>query len=323
MLVSAYIYVGEGRFKGLREGDADRLTHVNISFALVKDGKCSVSHWKNDSYVREFMKNRGHIKAVLSVGGWGAGGFSDGVATKEGRELLTDSLVEIVEDYGFDGIDLDWEYPGIGDAGIDFSEKDPENYTAWVQLIRDKIGKDKLLTMAVGAWEKCLDNLELDKLVKLMDFFNLMSYDMTNGSLCCHHTSLYESALSQSMCGDKAVRLLEKAGIPLDKIVLGAAFYARIFSGAEGINKPHDGNVAAWSGGYANTLARIKGELMYDETAEAPYAFNPEEKEFITFDNPRSLKAKCEYVKKRKLYGIMFWEYTCDDDNSTLLKAIG
>ncbi|MCL1989086.1 MAG: glycosyl hydrolase family 18 protein [Firmicutes bacterium] len=317
-------YIGEGRFNGLRAGDEKVLTHVNFSFAVVKDGLGSVAHWQNADKVRNFMQNKQGIKAILSVGGWGAGGFSNACSTPEGIENLSNSLVAIIDDYGFDGIDLDWEYPGLGSAGIDHSPADKVNFTAWVQSLRNKLGKDKLITMAAGAMQRCIDNLEIDKLVNLLDFFNVMTYDMCHNKYTCHHTALYESPHSKSICGDKAIKLYEAAGVPLDKLVLGGAFYARIFQKASGLNTEFDGEVPTWTGGYVDTMERAEkaGGVQYDEQAQAAYAFNSETKEYITFDDVRSLKAKYDYVKNRGLKGIMFWEYTCDDDNSTLLKAL-
>ena len=321
MIISGYI--SENRFNGLRAGDDKILTHVNFAFAVVKDGKGSVDHWKNGNAVRAFLKNKGHLKAVLSVGGWGAGGFSPAVATADGREKFAKSLVDIVNDYGFDGIDLDWEYPGDGMAGIEFSPQDKPNFTATVKLLREKLGPAKIVSMAAGAMQNCIDNLEIDKLVPLMDLFNIMTYDMASWSLTSHHTSLHESDISHSMYGRKAIAMYEKAGIPCEKLTLGCAFYARVYKGVDGINIPTDGNPPGFSGGYADTMAQVEaaGGLSYDEKAEAPYAYNAKEKTFITFDNPRSLKAKHGFVKSKGLAGLMFWEYSCDDEQSTLLRS--
>jgi chitinase len=322
MIIAAYI--GEGRFKGLRNDDAQKLTHVNFAFAVVKDGKASVAHWKNSENVRKFIREKGHIKAVLSIGGWGAGGFSPAVATAERREIFAQSLVDIANDYGFDGVDLDWEYPCDGSAGIEYSPDDKPNFTAWVALLREKLGKGKIVSMAAGATKSCVNGLEIDKLVGLMDFFNIMTYDMAGWSLSSHHTSLYESNISQSMYGDKAIRMYESAGIPYEKLILGAAFYARIFKNVDGINCQSNGEPPGFSGGYPDTMIKVKeaGELLYDEKAEAPYAYNSRERTFITFDNERSLKAKHKYAKFQGLGGVMFWEYSCDDENSSLLSAL-
>ena len=321
MIVAAYI--AEGNFKGLRPGDAERLTHVNFSFAVVRDGKGSVAHWKNSDAVREFTRNKGHIKAILSVGGWGAGGFSPAVATPESREIFAQSLVDIVNDYGFDGIDMDWEYPCDGIAGIEYSPEDKPNYTALTQLLRDKMGPDKIVSMAAGAMQSCVESLELDKLVKLMDFINIMTYDMCPWDSVNYHTALYTSDTAKNRSGHHGIEMYEKAGVPRDKLTLGCAFYARIYRGVDGHGAPAEGP-PGFSGGYADTMTQVEaaGGLQYDAQAEAPYAYDAKEKAFITFDNPRSLKAKMAYVKETGLAGIMFWEYSCDDENSTLLKNL-
>lgn len=322
MIVSAYI--GESNFDKLRLNDEKRLTHANFAFAVVKHGEASVEHWKNAENVRHFLKNKGDIKALLSIGGWGAGGFSPACATKEGREKLSISLIDIMQDYGFDGIDLDWEYPADDMAGIEAHSDDKKNYTAWVALLREKIGNNKLLTMAAGAMQRCVDNLEIAKLVDLMDIFNIMTYDLCNWSKTSHHTSLYPSDICKTMYGQKAIEMYHKAGIPKQKLTLGAAFYGRVYIDTDGMDKPTDGTPPNFTGGYADTLRFIKeaGGYTYDKKAEAAYAYNANKRQLVTFDNPRSLVAKVNYIKKMGIAGIMFWEYNCDDLNSSLLAAI-
>jgi len=323
MMIAAYVYPGENGFTGLRPGDADRLTHVNMSFALVKDGKGNVDHWKKPELIREFIKNKGHLKVVLSVGGWGAGGFSPAVATADGRELLAQTLVDISNDFGFDGIDLDWEYPCNDMAGIEASPDDKPNYTLWVQLLRQKLGSDKILSMAAGGMQSCADSLEIDKLMKEMDFINLMTYDMCPWDKVGYHTALFPSDAG-SPSGSFVADMYEKAGVPRDRLVLGAAFYARMYKDVDGVP---GGSIptppVGGGGGYARMKERIaKHGLQYDKVAEAPYVYDAEAREFFTFDNPRSIEAKIKYVKDTGLGGIMFWSYASDDDESTLLKAM-
>jgi len=320
LLVLAYIF---GDFTGLKEGDEKRLTHVNFSFAVLKDGKGSVEHWENSDAIRKFMQNKGHIKTCLSVGGWGAGGFSPAVSTAEGRELLSQSLIDIVNDYGFDGIDLDWEYPCDDIAGIEAAPEDKVNYTEWVALLRKKLGKDKLLTMAAGATAKCASNLELKKLSDLMDYIHIMTYDMSDWSESSHHTSLYESDISKSLCADKAIRCFHEGGVPKEKLVIGCGVYGRVYENVDGIGQPVEKGPDSF-GGYVKCMERAKklGGISYDEKAEAPYFYDPDERILVSFDNERSIKAKVDYVKKEGLGGIMYWAYSHDDDNSTLLKAM-
>jgi chitinase len=126
------------------------------------------------------------------------------------------------------------------------------------------------------------------------------------------------------MYGDKAVRLYREAGAPKEKLILGSAFYGRIFKNVDGINSETKGEAPGFTRGYPDTMAQVNaaGGLLYDEKAEAPYAYNGQERTFITFDNERSLKAKRKYVKTQGLGGIMFWEYSQDDVNSTLVNAL-
>ena len=322
MITTAYIFIH--RFKGMRRGDAARLTHVNLSFALIKDGKGSIEHWPDLHGAREFIKNRGHLKAMLTVGGWGAGGFSPAVATPESRETFAQSLMDIVDDYGFDGIDVNWEYPCDDVAGIEASPADKPNFTALIQLLREKLGKDRLLSIAVGASQRCASNLEIPKLAELVDFVNIMTYDMCPSNYVSHHTSIYPSHTTRNPNCDDAVRLYEAAGIPKDKLVIGAAFYARGYRDVDGLDAPAAAAPGFSEGGYATTLKLVEaaGGLRYDHRAEAPYAYDAMARTFITFDNPRSLQAKVAYIKSTGLGGIMFWEYASDTEDSALLKAI-
>ena len=251
-------YIADWAYKPLRAGDIDRMTHVNIAFALVKDGRGSVAHWSNA-------------------------------------------------------------------AGIEHAPEDGKNYTEWVRVLREKLGPDRLLTMACGASQNCCDALELKDLVKLMNFFNIMTYDMCPWSRVGHHTALYASDIIRSPYGAEAIERYHKAGVPMNQLTLGAAFYAREYKNVDGLNSDvTEGGHPGFSGGYVKTLEKAAnaGGEKYDEKAEAAYVYDEKERTFLTWDNERSIKAKVEYVKKQGLAGIMFWEYSSDDGDSTLLKAM-
>jgi chitinase len=322
MILSAYI--NANGFTALRPGDANRLTHVNFAFAKVDNGKASVAHWTNPETIRAFIKERGHIKAVLSIGGWGAGGFSPAVATEERREVFARSFADIINDYGFDGGDLDWEYPGLEAAGIEHSPDDTRNFTLFMKALREKLGPDKLLTMAAGASEDCVKGLEIDKLVNILDFFNIMTYDMCPQDSVSHHTALYPTQQAAPRCGDTALKLFHEAGIPWDKLTLGAAFYARIYKDTDGLGSSAAGFPPGFAGGFTNTLKKAEeaGGMLFDEDAQAPYIYDKAERAFYTFDDQRSLKAKRAYALEKGLKGCMFWEYSGDGPDSPLLKAL-
>jgi len=325
MMTAAYIYTAN--FGGLRPGDAGRLTHANLSFALVKDGKGSVSHWPDPGAIREFAKNKGGLKVVLSVGGWGAGGFSPAAASPESREVFAQSLVDIVGDWGLDGIDMDWEYPCDDVAGIEASPDDRANFTALMRLLREKMGGGKILSMAAGGMQRCVDNLEIPELVGILDFINVMTYDMCPWDRVGYHTALFPSDIARgSPSCHGAISLYEAAGVPREKLVIGAAFYPRLYRGVDGLDAPaaNPPEFSGGGGGYAGTLGLVEaaGGLSYDEKAETAYAYNAKERLFLSFDNPRSLRAKVGYARSTGLGGIMFWEYSSDSKDSALLKAI-
>ena len=320
MITGAYIY--EPQFAGLKEGDAQRLTHIFLAFALVKGGRGSVEHWQNSDAIRALVLNKGHIKMILSVGGWGAGGFSPAVATAEGRELLAQTLVDISVDYGLDGIDMDWEYPCDDMAGIEASPNDKVNFTLFMQLLRQKLGPDKMLSMAAGGMQSCADNLEIDKLMKVMDFINLMTYDMCSWEKVSYHTALLPTELGHMSAHDVA-KIYEDAGVPREKLVMGAGFYARVYRDTDGLNSKVTTVPDHLPDGYRGALKFVEEcGCQYDEKAETAYVYNAKTREFINFDNPRSLAAKVDYIKSTGMSGIMFWEYSHDDKDSSLLKAI-
>jgi chitinase len=322
MILSAYI--NANGFTGLRPGDFERLTHVNFAFAVVRDGKASVAHWKTPDVIRKFISERGHIKVVLSIGGWGAGGFSPAVATEESREVFAQSFADIINDYGFDGGDLDWEYPGLDGTGIEHAPDDSQNFTLFMAKLREKLGPDKLLTMAAGSGRRAMNALEIKKLVNILDFINIMTYDMCSYDNVSHHTALYPSKICPPRCGADTLTMYNEAGVPLNRLTLGAAFYARKYENCDGINAPVVTEPGFAGGGWLNTLqsAEAAGGMLFDESAQAPYIYDKAERTFYTFDDERSLKAKQAYAIEKGLLGCMFWEYSCDGPDSPLLKAL-
>ena len=316
MIISAYVSVG-GFKDGFRPGDTERLTHINWAFAVVKEGRGSVDHWKNGDAVRAFNKTKGHLKSILSVGGWGAGGFSNACLTPEGRELLAQSLVDIANDYGFDGIDMDWEYPGVSAAGIDASpEHDKQNFVELIRLLREKQKPGAIVSMAAGTTTKIIEHLDFPELLKYMDFINLMTYDLCPWDRVGYHTALAQAA--------EGVARFVDAGWPAARLTLGAAFYGRIYKDCDGYGAPiSQGSIPGWIS-YTKIKERGHGPgyNQYDETAQTAFFYDTTTREFASYDNPRSLAAKVAYVQENALAGLMFWEYSYDTPDSELVRAI-
>ena len=146
-------YVGTRDLQDVREEDIRALDVINIAFGHVVDG-CIVwdGRGKKEALKRLREKNP-DLKLLLSVGGWSAGGFSLASRTEEGRKKMALTGLELVQEYGLDGIDIDWEYPGTSIAGIDSDPSDGENFILLLAALREALGgwsDGKMVTIAAG-----------------------------------------------------------------------------------------------------------------------------------------------------------------------------
>jgi len=321
--------------------DANKLTHINYAFVDVQDSMAWLTNLETDTVnfriLNKLKEVNPDLKILISIGGWSwSGNFSDAVLTPDSRYKFAKTSVDIVADYDLDGVDIDWEYPGqIGDNNV-FRPEDKQNYTLMFEAIRKELdelskntGKYYELTTAVGASYSYIEHTEMDKAVKYLDYVNLMTYDFyTSGDSAGHHSNLYPPEdYDKDASAHKTFHLFVEAGVPADKLVMGLPFYGRswIMKSADkhGINMPVEGR--ARGGGYTyikDSLVDKNGFVRYwDENAKAPYLFNSETNQLITYDDEESVKLKCEYVIDNNMAGMMFWQYA-SDTNEYLLDAI-
>lgn len=314
----------------LRDEDAQHLTHLFYSFGLIEDGRLKTSHLRHWQQMTSFRDRHPHIQLILAVGGWGADGFSQAVQSADERAVFIDSILDAVQKYDLDGIDLDWEYPTIGAGGISAAPQDKENLVHLVRELRGALdvlgsqtGKAYHLSLAVGASEGTVKGIDAKALNGLVDYVNVMTYDLRAEKKATHHANLYPAAYDKNaISADSAVRMLESMGFSREKLVLGGAAYGRVWSGAEAL-----GAAALNSGSKFVTYDTIRADylpsnayvLRWDEDAMAPYLLG--EQTFISFDNPQSMRLKGAYARQRKLGGMMFWDYT-QDSSGELLRAM-
>lgn len=312
--------------------DANKLTHINYAFVDVQDSMAWLTNMETDTVnfrlLNKLKEVNPDLRILISIGGWTwSGNFSDAVLTPSSRAKFARTSVEIVADYDLDGVDIDWEYPGqIGDNNV-FRPEDKQHYTLMFEAIRkelDKLskatGKYYELTTAVGANDKYIEHTEMDKAVRYLDFVNLMTYDFyTSGDSAGHHSNLYPPEdYDKDASAHKSVQLFLEAGVPSEKLVMGVPFYGRSWimesTDRHGINMPVDGR--ARGGGYTfikDSLVNQNGLVRYwDENAKAPYLFNSETRQLLTYDDEESVRLKCEYVLDNNMAGLMFWQYASD-----------
>lgn len=328
-----------GGYRGLVDTNmvhAKKLTHINYAFVDVKNNRAFLTNVKTDTTnfknLVKLKKENPQLKILISIGGWAwSKHFSDAVLTDTSRAGFAESAVDIVRKYHLDGVDIDWEYPNdIGDGNV-FRPADKQDFTLMFKALRGELnklqketGNKMFLTAAVGGFKRFTLNTEMNKVGKLLDYINLMSYDYFQDSLhiSVHHTNLYASKKYNSAfdSGDKAVNDFMAAGVPAKKLVLGVAFYGHssrvVDTTANGLGIKTDGKMRA--GGYTFIKDSLVNNPTYglkyyrDLDAAAPYLFNPVTRQFITYDDEWSIKNKCDYVTKKGLGGVMFWEYSSD-----------
>ena len=323
----------------------EKLTHINYAFAHINGGG-RVDFDNPDSALAlksllALKKQNPELKVIISVGGWEADGFSDAALTEVSRNTFAQSVVELLRIHNVDGIDLDWEYPGQGVAGIKHRPEDKQNFTLLLKTVREHLeaasdtqkrsGSDRYTLSIASADREYFEYTEMSRLHVFLDWLNIMSYDFFNSltSTTGHHAGLYASgfAAPTDRNADASVRQHIAAGIPPHKLVLGVAFYGRGFAGVKpthnGLNQPY----ARYEGDHSYTelvdkLIGKEGYVRYwDERAKAPYLWNEAAKTFVTYDDPESIRAKADYVRAKGLGGMMFWELS-QDRNDELLDVI-
>jgi chitinase len=216
-----------------------------------------------------------------------------------------------------------------GYPGHKYSPDDKDNFTQLVKQLRKTLGKNQIVSFAAGGFTTYLrDAIDWKKVIKEVDMVNLMTYDLVGGfsTTTGHHTPLYSNT-QQNESTDRAIRYLDSIKVPRNKLVIGAAFYGRMWGNVEPVNNglyqagqfkrgiPHRN--------FSTVLSVDSGYVYYrDSISLAPYIYHPGRKEFVTYDDKESIKAKTLYAGKNGLRGIMFWQLAEDKYEDGLLEAI-
>jgi len=338
----------------------DKLTFINYAFFKPEsDGNISLTDswadenlllgemdWSTNTRKEEtsiiYQSHAHGVKILASIGGWTLSNNFPGIAADASkRSNFAHNCAELIRTYGFDGIDIDWEYPGY--AEHNGTPDDKQNFNLLLQAIRDTLdalgnatGKYYYLTAALPADPDKIDNIDVATISDILDMLNIMTYDFHGAwdPITNHNSPLYAPAQGDpEFCVDAAYRNYIAAGAPKEKINLGAPFYGRSFAGGTELFGSHDGqaDTQTWSEDdgmplYYNILGKWSsvGAVRYwDDQAKVPYAiYNGG---FLSYDDSLSIALKASYVVEKGANGLIIWEITGDylEDGSTpLLDAI-
>ncbi len=334
-VIAGYLY--SSSYKGYTETQKKGLDVVNVAFGSVTgDGLVSVSNMIR-LLPGILSIRRSGVRVLLSLKNTAAN-FSDAAYTSAGRIKLAESILSTIETYHFDGIDIDWEFPGYNTNHA--LDTDKKNYTLLMKEIYETVKKansDYLVTSATRGGSECRKNYFLGEASAYVDYYNVMTYDLYSSSRVYHHTAVFSNTGQATMTNgslDGTVDLYHNVEkVPGSKFLAGIAFY-----GYEVATNQTSGTSVLGTlptGSYESiTYKNIKKyyldqmatnssiQYYYDKTCQAPYLFNSLTKKFVTYDDATSIKAKANYVFDNGLLGVMIWELTYDNEEEDMLLAV-
>jgi chitinase len=311
-----------------------------------------------------------NLKVYISVGGWSwSKWFSAASATDALRKQLVSSCINtyikgnlpVYDGAGgtgaaagvFDGIDIDWEFPGVQGFGYNtVSAADKQNYTLLLKEFRTQLdavtattGKKYGLTVAISAGKDKIDMTEPAAYSQYLDHINIMSYDFHGGWEATgptdFHSNLYadpaspnyndpktgQPGLGATYNIDSAVKNLIAAGAPAGKLIVGVPFYGRGWTGVTNANnglyqpaaKAATGTYEAGIEDY-KVLKNAAGTVYTNAITKQSWKFDGST--FWSYDTPADIATKVSYVKSSGLGGVFSWELDGDDTAGTLMSAM-
>ncbi|XP_071439578.1 chitinase-3-like protein 2 [Hetaerina americana] len=304
-------------------------THVIVAFARIINGNVSPQISSDtDIYGRvvALKKRNSNLKVMLSVGGYGdSDGFPFVVSSAERRKRFVKQAVNLLQEFSFDGMDLDWEFPGI--AG---KTKERGNFTLLLKDLYPALQLHKLiLSVAVAAPRTVIDSAyEVREMAKVVDFVNLMSYDfrfyvwylpMTGSNSPLFRRS-EEEGLFSTLNTNWSVAYWRHLGMPASKLVVGIPTYGHSFTllnlynnglGAPAVGEGLIGNEGFVSFPEVCAFIANGATRVFDEESQSPYAYLGDQ--WVSYDDQQSVRRKAEFVQERGLSGAMVFSLNEDD----------
>ncbi|MFE6840510.1 glycoside hydrolase family 18 protein, partial [Streptomyces sp. NPDC057705] len=312
----------------------------------------------NFNQLRELKARHPGLKVLISLGGWSwSTHFSDAALTPASRKAFVESCIDLYikgnlpQDGSrggagaaagvFDGIDLDWEWPGsAANEGTVFRPEDKKNFTALISEFRTQLDayaksrrketKYELTAFVPTAPAKIDAGFDVRRIMRDLDFVTLQGYDfhVSGESKTAQQSALYARG---DFSVDGTVDAWRLRGAPAHKLVMGMPFYGQgwtgVSGGGDGMGQPATGPApATWSAGYEDYKALKKladsGTYQVHRDRRGGHAWLFDGTTLWTYDDPQVLRTKTAYVREHGLGGAMFWSLDADTSDGELMTAV-
>lgn len=325
-IVTAYV-----TYYGKAVPDGNVVTNINYSFAelYVRDGEYQGFKLQGDEsrfkQVLQVKKDHPEVKICLSFShtvtnpdNYQAGGFSVMSSTEKGRKKFAQDCLNFCINWGIDGIDIDWEMPGISWSGHACDPMhDVQNFTLLMKQLRETLGSKYLLSYA----GYCMDvrgnetdgwrYMDIAAVAPYCDIINIMTYDLDGAP--GHHSAI--ASKKSYWDWSRTYKEVSATGVPMSKFVFGVPFYAR-----------HSFDESPTAIDY-NKVIKMDPKVYkidnWDDEAQCPYITLVDGNKFFAgYDNARSIAIKADWVFAKGMKGLMYWDYDADDTKGTLRRAV-
>ncbi|PLR44572.1 glycosyl hydrolase family 18 protein [Chimaeribacter arupi] len=329
--------------------DYSTLTQINYGFAVVKNGQVVMHDTEQGPRLIRELNDRtaaAGVRHVISIGGWNnseEGAFEAATATPQGIETLAKSMVDYMLEWEFDGIDVDWEYPD--------ADNEKEAFTKLIQSVRSKLDEQGMkddtyysLSAAVTTNHNKIAYTNPAVTAPLLDNVNVMAYDFHGAfePVTGHNAPLYANIQDQDQLFNVDSAMKEYVNtwkVPKSKLLMGIPYYGRgwgdvdpiqVVNGLPGLFAPGSATVhGTWDDDGQNTgthpwyvlkekAASEEYGRYWDTESKVPYLYSLEKKEFLTYDDPESIRNKVDYINREGYGGAIVWDISGDTPDHEL-----